>query len=257
MTKQPTVLPRSPSDSTDTSSMLWKQGASTDPLTTSLSQEESIQTQQPVQCIAPHNEDYLDVAASEDKSEPVAKDDEQNQSEDTAEDGVVPEERAPQQAVVEYEYMDIQTDPKPVPSSSEEKAASSHDTGKKPCSPGKVKSEPTEDVVYQNMGEIPALKLNSAKELSYKAKENYVTCQPVDYEDMSVCGKVHESDDQTEYQNIPAKGRKLSGEVPHSTKLRAFRGACAGPDEKNGNASFDNPDYWHSRLFHKPDAVCT
>uniref|UniRef100_A0AAR2IGI5 Receptor protein-tyrosine kinase n=1 Tax=Pygocentrus nattereri TaxID=42514 RepID=A0AAR2IGI5_PYGNA len=154
---------------------------------------------------------------------PVARDDEGDQpeketSEDTAQDGVAQDERPPQQAVVEYEYMDITTEPK----------------------------------------SLPALKMNSTKEISFKANENNTdTCQADEYEDMGVCGNVHMSRDQVEYQNIPAKERKLSGEVAHSANLRAFRGACAGPDEKNANTSFDNPDYWHSRLFHKPDAVCT
>ncbi|XP_017549779.1 receptor tyrosine-protein kinase erbB-3b isoform X1 [Pygocentrus nattereri] len=266
MTKQPTVLPHLLRDSTDTSTIPWKQGVNTDPMTCSdnLSpQEGSIQTQNPRQRIDSHGEDHLDVVTSQERPVPVARDDEGDQpeketSEDTAQDGVAQDERPPQQAVVEYEYMDITTEPKSVQSSSEERTASSDEKDIKPSSTCKEKKEPTEDAVYQNTCKLPALKMNSTKEISFKANENNTdTCQADEYEDMGVCGNVHMSRDQVEYQNIPAKERKLSGEVAHSANLRAFRGACAGPDEKNANTSFDNPDYWHSRLFHKPDAVCT
>ncbi|XP_072552160.1 receptor tyrosine-protein kinase erbB-3b [Salminus brasiliensis] len=254
MTKQPTVLPHLPKDSVHTSTMPWKQGAGTDPLScsTNPSPQEDYITQQPAQGINSHGKDYLDVAANEDTLVLEARHDERDQPEketleDIAGDEATPEERPPKQAVVEYEYMEIKTETKPVQSSSEERTECADETDNKHSSPCKMKKEPIEDAVYQNMCDAPALKLNSTKGISYKANEHSaVTCQPDEYEDMGVCGRVNASGDQAEYQNMP-----------HSAKLRAFRGACAGPDEKNGKTSFDNPDYWHSRLFHKPDAVCT
>ncbi|KAG9269097.1 receptor tyrosine-protein kinase erbB-3-like isoform X2 [Astyanax mexicanus] len=281
MTKQqPTVVPHLPKDRIHTSTSIpGKEGAGTDPLACSTNlppYEDAIETakQQPAQYDTCKGEDYLDLAASEDTSaivhSPEAREDtierdhqpDEEISEGNNEDGATAEERPPQQAVVEYEYMDIQTEPKPVQSSSEEERTErcSDETDTNSISPCKVKRESTEDVVYQNMCDIPALKSNSTKGSSFKANEHssIITCLPEEYEDMGVvCGRGNASADQVEYQNMPAKDRKLQGEVPHSAKLRAFRGACSGPDEKNGKTSFDNPDYWHSRLFHKPDAVCT
>uniref|UniRef100_A0A4W4HQS0 Receptor protein-tyrosine kinase n=1 Tax=Electrophorus electricus TaxID=8005 RepID=A0A4W4HQS0_ELEEL len=143
-------------------------------------------------------------------------------SEGTSEDCADIAEALPQQVVVEYEYMDIRTEPKPEQpqSGSEVRTGSSGEKDKK----------------SNSKCELPALNGN--------------------YEDMGACGRAHMCGDQVVYQNMPTKGRIASGEELHGAKLRAFRGVCAGMDDK-GNTSFDNPDYWHSRLFHKSDAVCT
>ncbi|KAI4892904.1 hypothetical protein NFI96_021483 [Prochilodus magdalenae] len=133
MIKQPTVLPRQPRESMDTSTI-----PDTDPLTCSNNcspQEGSIQTQQSGQCTEPHDKDCLDEAATQDGLVPVARDGEEEQpekepSEDIAEDGVAPAGGLPQQAVVEYEYMDIKTEPKTVQSSTNERTASSEDADK-------------------------------------------------------------------------------------------------------------------------------
>uniref|UniRef100_A0A8B9I0X5 Receptor protein-tyrosine kinase n=1 Tax=Astyanax mexicanus TaxID=7994 RepID=A0A8B9I0X5_ASTMX len=250
MTKQqPTVVPHLPKDRIHTSTSIpGKEGAGTDPLACSTN--------------LPPYEDAIETAKQQEDTIERDHQPDEEISEGNNEDGATAEERPPQQAVVEYEYMDIQTEPKPVQSSSEEERTErcSDETDTNSISPCKVKRESTEDVVYQNMCDIPALKSNSTKGSSFKANEHssIITCLPEEYEDMGVvCGRGNASADQVEYQNMPAKDRKLQGEVPHSAKLRAFRGACSGPDEKNGKTSFDNPDYWHSRLFHKPDAVCT
>ncbi|XP_066526360.1 receptor tyrosine-protein kinase erbB-3b [Hoplias malabaricus] len=258
MTKQLTVVPCLPTDSTST--MEWKQGTDSDPLT--CSNTVSLQTQRQVPCNDSHGDDCLDGAACTERPVPVARDDEGDQPEkrpsvDITENGVAAEERPPQQAVVEYECMYIIPEPKSVQNNTEEKT-SSDETDKNPRIPCKIKGESTEEAVYQNACEVCAPKLNSDSEISSNAnKNNAVTCHPDEYEDMSACKNICSLEDQVEYQNISGKGRKLSGEISHSAKLSAFRGNCAGPDEKNNNTSFDNPDYWHSRLFHKPDAVCT
>lgn len=61
--------------------------------------------------------------------------------------------------------------------------------------------------------------------------------------------------DQADYQNISLNGRPVVGEESQKPGLRSFIKVCTGVEAQN--TSFDNPDYWQSRLFHKQDAVCT
>lgn len=236
MSKRPAVLPQSPGDVTGNGNGLAnlpvsRQSPRADIVTcsSSLSPHEAVQTQNGT------NDE------SEGKPVPVPIDNERASETEPrggiADVGTAPEERQPQQAVVEYEYMDIRN------GSVSEKAHTDL-------------REPREDGVYQNTHELSAPKTNNRR--SCKADEDRAIAeQPDEYEDMNACEKVCTSGVQLEYQNFPAKARMVSGEEPHRAQMRAFRGACAGVDEKNGSTSFDNPDYWHSRLFHKPDAVCT
>ncbi|XP_052340907.1 LOW QUALITY PROTEIN: receptor tyrosine-protein kinase erbB-3-like [Oncorhynchus keta] len=72
---------------------------------------------------------------------------------------------------------------------------------------------------------------------------------------------------EAEYQNlpVPGKGRATTAEEGGAGSRCAGLGlggyikACSGVGvvEPSSNTSFDNPDYWHSRLFLKPDAVRT
>uniref|UniRef100_A0AAZ3RAD8 Receptor protein-tyrosine kinase n=1 Tax=Oncorhynchus tshawytscha TaxID=74940 RepID=A0AAZ3RAD8_ONCTS len=73
---------------------------------------------------------------------------------------------------------------------------------------------------------------------------------------------------EAEYQNLPVlgKGRATTVEVEGGTSTRCaglgvegYIKACSGVGvvEPSSNTSFDNPDYWHSRLFLKADAVRT
>ncbi|CAB1336717.1 unnamed protein product, partial [Coregonus sp. 'balchen'] len=73
---------------------------------------------------------------------------------------------------------------------------------------------------------------------------------------------------EAEYQNlpVPGNGRTTSAEVEGGTGTRCaglgvkgYIKVCSsvGVVEPSSNTSFDNPDYWHSRLFLKPDAVRT
>lgn len=233
MSKQPVILLHSPGDGNGNGSAnlpVSQQSPCADLVTcsNSLSPHEAVQTQ---------NDE------SEDGPVPVPTDNEGASEKepcgDNADFGTALEEGQPQQAVVEYEYMDIRNE-----SMLEKTHASSH--------------EPRESGAYQNTHELFTPKGNNGR--SCKANEDAgITEQPDEYEDMNPCGTsdVCTSGVRLEYQNFPAKGRMVSGEEPHRVKMRAFRNACAGVGEKNSNTSFDNPDYWHSRLFHKPDAVCT
>ena len=61
-----------------------------------------------------------------------------------------------------------------------------------------------------------------------------------EYEEMDGFPERSRGCEQPEYQNLPGKGLDVAQEMGSSM--------CA---------SFDNPDYWHSRLFLKPDAIRT
>uniref|UniRef100_A0A673KXP3 receptor protein-tyrosine kinase n=1 Tax=Sinocyclocheilus rhinocerous TaxID=307959 RepID=A0A673KXP3_9TELE len=87
-------------------------------------------------------------------------------------------------------------------------------------------------------------------------EDSDLTTRRSEYVDMEASGRTGSEDrDQVDYQNFPVKGRPVMGEEPQKTGLRSYIKVCAGVEAQN--TSFDNPDYWHSRLFHKKDAVCT
>uniref|UniRef100_A0A673MCP2 Receptor protein-tyrosine kinase n=1 Tax=Sinocyclocheilus rhinocerous TaxID=307959 RepID=A0A673MCP2_9TELE len=101
--------------------------------------------------------------------------------------------------------------------------------------------------IYQNV---------SARHGPKENEDSDITTQRSEYVDMEASGRTDSEDrDQADYQNFPVKGRPVVGEEPQKTGLRSYLKVCAGVEAQN--TSFDNPDYWHSRLFHKQDAVCT
>lgn len=79
-----------------------------------------------------------------------------------------------------------------------------------------------------------------------------------EYEEM-VFGVVPDGWRHTEYQNLPVKGRAVPEEKGggRCAGTRDYIKVCSGLGDAGNNTSFDNPDYWHSRLFLKPDAVRT
>ncbi|KAM7411911.1 hypothetical protein PAMA_021742 [Pampus argenteus] len=80
-----------------------------------------------------------------------------------------------------------------------------------------------------------------------------------EYEEMTRFGVVPSGWEVADYQNLPVKGRPVSEEIGGSrcAGIGGYIKVCAGLGEPGSNTSFDNPDYWHSRLFLKPDAVRT
>uniref|UniRef100_A0A8C1IFW8 Receptor protein-tyrosine kinase n=1 Tax=Cyprinus carpio TaxID=7962 RepID=A0A8C1IFW8_CYPCA len=154
----------------------------------------------------------------------------ENQSESSPVEEEPPTEPRPQEALVEYEYMDIRTD-----ITQQNSPASS---------PDEVESD-SREAIYQNV--------------SARNKDNEdsdLTARHSEYVDMEASGRTGSEDrDQVDYQNFPVKGRPVMREEPQNTGLRSYIKVCAGVEAQN--TSFDNPDYWHSRLFHKKDAVCT
>ncbi|KAM9828874.1 receptor tyrosine-protein kinase erbB-3b isoform 1-T3 [Syngnathus typhle] len=75
-----------------------------------------------------------------------------------------------------------------------------------------------------------------------------------EYEDMATFEGIASGQEQATYQNLPVKGESGGGRC---TGIGGYIKVCAGTGEPGGSSSFDNPDYWHSRLFLKPDAVRT
>lgn len=80
-----------------------------------------------------------------------------------------------------------------------------------------------------------------------------------EYEEMATFGAVPAGWEQPDYQNLPVKGSAVSEEVGSGRcgGIGGYIKVCAGIGEPGSSTSFDNPDYWHSRLFVKPDAVRT
>ncbi|XP_054647638.1 receptor tyrosine-protein kinase erbB-3b isoform X2 [Dunckerocampus dactyliophorus] len=75
-----------------------------------------------------------------------------------------------------------------------------------------------------------------------------------DYEDMATFEGIPNGWEQADYQNL-----RIKGEVGGSrcAGIGGYIKVCAGMGEPGSSSSFDNPDYWHSRLFLKPDALRT
>ncbi|XP_057684332.1 receptor tyrosine-protein kinase erbB-3b [Corythoichthys intestinalis] len=75
-----------------------------------------------------------------------------------------------------------------------------------------------------------------------------------EYEDMAPFEGIPSGWEQAEYQNLPVKEEVGSSRC---AGIGGYIKVCAGMGEPGSSSSFDNPDYWHSRLFLKPDAVRT
>uniref|UniRef100_A0A1A7X1Q7 Receptor protein-tyrosine kinase n=1 Tax=Iconisemion striatum TaxID=60296 RepID=A0A1A7X1Q7_9TELE len=80
-----------------------------------------------------------------------------------------------------------------------------------------------------------------------------------EYEEMTGFGEVPDRWGRSQYENLPVKERLDPEEIggARCTGIGDYIKVCAGLGEPGSNTSFDNPDYWHSRLFLKPDAVRT
>lgn len=234
MNKQPSRLSASPTDSTDGSSALSNPSSPASPYTCSVLPQkrdtDSTQTELSEKGASVPEGDSVESAACENSLVGTVTCTDENQSDSSPVEEEPPTEPRPQEAVVEYEYMDIRTDIN----------QQNNPTG----SPDEVESYRRE-AIYQNVNAIR--KENEDSDLTTRRSE---------YVDMEASGGTGSEDrDQAEYQNFPVKGRPAVGEEPQNTGLRSYIKVCAGVEAQN--TSFDNPDYWHSRLFHKQDTVCT
>lgn len=84
--------------------------------------------------------------------------------------------------------------------------------------------------------------------------------QSYEYEDMD-CLAILQPGDAVVYQNMQREGEEAtSGTEAHRSGFEACVKVRAGVgvgEPAAGDRSFDNPDYWHSRMFLKPKAVPT
>uniref|UniRef100_A0A8C7RJY0 Receptor protein-tyrosine kinase n=1 Tax=Oncorhynchus mykiss TaxID=8022 RepID=A0A8C7RJY0_ONCMY len=164
--------------------------------------------------------------------------------------------RPEQGAVVEYEYMDIcstvnTTDTKrPIWERRESRAA---------------------DLRTPSLSPKPSF--NPSPNPMPDGSTAMVESQVEEYEEMDAFGGESRGSQrvdhqEAEYQNLPVlgKGRATTVGVEGGTSTRCaglgvegYIKACSGVGavEPSSNTSFDNPDYWHSRLFLKADAVRT
>ncbi|XP_067443578.1 receptor tyrosine-protein kinase erbB-3a isoform X1 [Thunnus thynnus] len=164
---------------------------------------------------------------------------------------------------VEYEYMDIRV-------SDKEESPPAHD----PLPPppplpqtqarlgGEVEDEEEEDEYvedsnYHYTNRQPKLRqaLQDQKELKIQGKDEG---EVYEYEDMDCFAAVLPGD-AVVYQNMQRQGEGAAG----GTDAHAFeryvkvRAGVGVGEPAAGDRSFDNPDYWHSRMFLKPNAVPT
>ncbi|KAK2862208.1 hypothetical protein Q5P01_001741 [Channa striata] len=160
---------------------------------------------------------------------------------------------------VEYEYMDIR-------GSEKEENPPAHILNL-PLTPSRIGDRRVtveedvyvEDSNYHYTNKQPKLRqaLQDRKELKIQGR---VEGEVYEYEDMD-CFAAQKPGDAVVYQNVQREGEGAAGgtEVHRSgfdsyVKVRA--GVGIG-EPAAGDRSFDNPDYWHSRLFLKPKAVPT
>lgn len=80
-----------------------------------------------------------------------------------------------------------------------------------------------------------------------------------EYEEMTRTQAAPSGWEQANYQNLPlttnAGNEEADGD--RCVGIGDYIKVCAVVGDTGGKTSFDNPDYWHSRIFLKPDAVRT
>ena len=153
---------------------------------------------------------------------------------------------------VEYEYMDIRgneneesppaDDPPPPPTSTR--------TGEEVKK--EREDEYVEDSNYHYTNRQPNLRqaLQDRKELKTPGNDKG---EAYEYEDMDCFAAPHPAE-AVVYQNLQREGEGAVGgtEVHPHVKVRAGVGRPVA-----GDRSFDNPGYWHSKMFLKSNAVPT
>ncbi|XP_062420626.1 receptor tyrosine-protein kinase erbB-3-like isoform X2 [Pungitius pungitius] len=117
-----------------------------------------------------------------------------------------------------------------------------------------------EEEKHHNTNKLPALQGNVSGAVTPRPDVLTAGGEMVEeYEEMTRFGVLPSGWEQADYQNLPLKGKAVSDEMG-SDRCEGIGGyikVFAGMGEPGSNTSFDNPDYWHSRLFLKPDAVGT
>ncbi|XP_030279893.1 receptor tyrosine-protein kinase erbB-3b isoform X4 [Sparus aurata] len=176
------------------------------------------------------------------------------------------------QGIGRYEYMDIRRsdstegeDPaweRRGSQTSAKSAAETEDTDQTAEVLRKDHEEEEEEEEYHITNKQPALEGNLSSMVI--PRPDVLTAggdevEVEEYEEMTRLGVAPGGWEQPDYQNLPVKGRAAAEETGSSrcAGIGGYIKVCAGVGEPGSNTSFDNPDYWHSRLFLKPDAVRT
>ncbi|XP_031700657.1 receptor tyrosine-protein kinase erbB-3b isoform X1 [Anarrhichthys ocellatus] len=174
------------------------------------------------------------------------------------------------QGIGRYEYMDIRR-----LNSIEGDDPAWERCGSQTSSKSTAKTEETDQIVevlkkeleeeeeeekYHNTNKQPALQGNVSGMVMPRPDVLTGGGEMVEeYEEMTRFGVMPSGWEQADYQNLPLKGRAVSEEMGRDmcAGIGGYIKVLAGIGEPGSNTSFDNPDYWHSRLFLKPDAVRT
>lgn len=168
------------------------------------------------------------------------------------------------QEICRYEYMDIRCagsaeEDNPAKKTRATCAGETEDTNQTVVEVKEELREVEEDKCHNADNKDP-LQMNESSELVDEPDVLQVGDGKVEeYEEMTIQCVVPIGWEQADYQNVPAKGRTCPEDAGSGRcgDIGEYIKVCAGIGEPGGNTSFDNPDYWHSRLFLQPDAVRT
>lgn len=163
---------------------------------------------------------------------------------------------------VEYEYMDIRGTEK-------DESPPAHDPPPAPPTPARngrevedeeeEEDEYVEDSNYHYTNRQPKLRqaLRDNKELKIQGRDED---EAYEYEDMDTFATLRPGDSVV-YQNLQREaGGAVGGSEAHRSGVEPYVKVRAGVrvgEPAAGDRSFDNPDYWHSRMFLKSEAVPT
>lgn len=165
--------------------------------------------------------------------------------------------RSDSEQQVEYEYMDIRGREK-------DESPPEHDPPPPPILPrirreveDEDEDEYVEDDNYHYTNSQPKLRqaLKENKELRIEGRDS---SEEYEYEDMDGLAASPPADAGV-YQNMQGEGAEGATAV-HPSGFELHVKVRAGVDvgaPVAGDRSFDNPGYWHSRMFLKPNAVPT
>lgn len=169
------------------------------------------------------------------------------------------------QGISRYEYMDIRRSnsaeednpAKKIPGTC---AGETEDTDQRAAVLKEEHREAEEEDKCHNTDEEHPLEVNVSSVLVDEPDVLQIGDEKIEeYKEMTIQHVPPITWEQADYQNLPVNGRTCP-EDPGSSRcggIGEYIKVCAGIGEPGGNTSFDNPDYWHSRLFLQPDAVRT
>lgn len=157
---------------------------------------------------------------------------------------------------VEYEYMDIRGKEK------DDENPPEQDLPPPPILPrtrreadDEGQDDYAEDENYHYTNRQPKLRqaLKDKKELRFESRDS---SEEYEYEEMD-CFAAPPPAEAGVYQNMQGEGAEGGAEVYPSAFEPHVRVRAGVGEPVAGDRSFDNPGYWHSRMFLKPNAVPT